>query len=88
MDGKVFFGADDLTHGEELWSSDGTTPGTAMVKDINPCESAYYRDSRPRFMTALEGRLFFAADDGTTGEELWVSDGTADGTELVKDIKP
>jgi len=36
----------------------------------------------------MNGRLFFAADDGMAGLELWTSDGTAAGTRLVKDIDP
>jgi ELWxxDGT repeat protein len=29
-----------------------------------------------------------AVDDGVTGNELWKTDGTADGTVMVKDINP
>ena len=32
--------------------------------------------------------MYFAADDGVNGEELWVTDGTGGGTQLVKDINP
>ena len=36
----------------------------------------------------MNGTLFFSANDGTNGNELWKSDGTAAGTVLVKDINP
>src|SRR5204863_136231 len=42
----------------------------------------------PRNQTVVRGTLYFTADDGVNGRELWKSDGTAAGTVLVKDINP
>jgi len=39
-------------------------------------------------LMGLNGTLFFAANNGTNGAELWRSDGTAGGTVLFKDINP
>jgi ELWxxDGT repeat protein len=44
--------------------------------------------TRPPHLTNVNGTLFFTADDGTDGRELWKSDGTAAGTVLAKDINP
>src|SRR5690606_13743945 len=37
---------------------------------------------------AFDGWMYFAADDGVHGRELWKTSGTAEGTFLVKDIWP
>ncbi|QGJ70710.1 Hypothetical protein PBC10988_24080 [Planctomycetales bacterium 10988] len=44
--------------------------------------------SYPGMFTEVSGSLFFRANDGTSGPELFVSDGTSAGTHLVKDINP
>ncbi|MBN2492892.1 MAG: hypothetical protein JXQ29_18730 [Planctomycetes bacterium] len=81
--------ADDGVHGGELWRSDGTTAGTTMIKDINPGNQGQpiYMDP-PTDLTVFKGRVYFSARDGIHGRELWVSDGTAAGTQMLKDIRP
>ncbi len=39
-------------------------------------------------LTAVNGTLFYKANDGIHGVELWKSDGTAGGNMMVKDIYP
>lgn len=82
----LFFTAEDNDHGYELWKSDGTEAGTVLVKDINTT-SVSFGSSRPSNLTNVDGRLFFTAEDGIHGDELWTSDGSAAGTVLVRDIR-
>jgi ELWxxDGT repeat protein len=42
----------------------------------------------PHHLTNVNGTLFFRANDGTKGRELWKSNGTSTGTVLVRDIRP
>ena len=87
VNGTLYFTANDGVHGVELWKSDGTAAGTMMVKDINPGSSTSFPSFFPQ-LTNINGTVYFEADDGAHGVELWKTDGTADGTVMVKDIDP
>ncbi|TLD68179.1 hypothetical protein FEM03_23995 [Phragmitibacter flavus] len=82
-----YFSASSEDHGHELWKTDGTAAGTVMVKDIYPgVANSFSFVYGPGVV--LDNTLYFIANDGINGEELWKSDGTADGTVMVKDILP
>jgi ELWxxDGT repeat protein len=93
LGGNVFFAAQDRTHGRQLWRSDGTTTGTTMLTDINPDGIARYGlgNSHPpgadaREVAAMNGRLFFSANDGFNGAQPWTSLGVSDGTQMIQRI--
>ena len=74
--------------GEELWRSDGTTAGTYILKNFLGSSSSY-----PSSITNAGGTIYFSAyyrptPTSENSRELYKSDGTADGTVFLKDIKP
>ncbi|MFN0012023.1 MAG: ELWxxDGT repeat protein [Phycisphaerales bacterium] len=87
----LLFSADNGVNGRELWVSNGTGAGTMLLKDINTTAGAsgirtdVSGGGGGRFRV-VGSTLFFAADSGTTGAELWKTDGTAVNTVLVKNI--
>jgi ELWxxDGT repeat protein len=82
---KFFFTAGTLNDGHELWISNGTLSGTTIVKDINPGTSNGIDSSRSSYLYTSNA-LFFPANNGINGLELWKSDGTSNGTIRVSDI--
>ena len=92
VNGIVFFTANDGNSGSysaELWRSNGTAAGTQLVKNINPHDiNPGTATPTPQNLTNVNGALFFSAFDGTHGVELWRSNGTAAGTQMVDDIDP
>ncbi|UQB69359.1 T9SS type A sorting domain-containing protein [Epilithonimonas zeae] len=84
--GKTFFGANG-GNGVELWMTDGTNEGTVLIKDINTFSPT--AGSSPNNFTEYNGKVYFSASDGaTSGTELWVTDGTEQGTHIFKDLIP
>ncbi|MEJ8848002.1 cadherin-like domain-containing protein [Variovorax rhizosphaerae] len=85
--GRVLLAATTASNGYELWTTDGTAAGTVLLKDINPGTASSF-PSPLSMGTLADGRVLLSANNGTTGAELWVTDGTAAGTVLLKDIDP
>jgi ELWxxDGT repeat protein len=88
LNNKLYFTANDGVNGKELWVSDGTENGTQLVKNIYPAGGNYSSSYDPRNLTLFKNKIYFTANDGVNGGELWVTDGTENGTKLVKDIIP
>jgi ELWxxDGT repeat protein len=82
FDGMLYMSAWTPTEGYELRKTDFSS--VTLVKDISPStgDGSYIMHSRGDML------LFRGSDGGGTGYELWKSDGTANGTVLVKDIFP
>ncbi len=63
-----------------------TNSGRATVRGWHVASErhlGWYRKFKPTLLTNVDGKLYFVANDGLAGEELWKSDGTAAGTQLV-----
>ncbi|PQJ80458.1 ELWxxDGT repeat protein [Polaribacter porphyrae] len=84
---KLIFYANTTEFGAELWISDGTADGTKLLKDINPGNQGSISTHAPNFVE-FQNKLFFRAYTETHGYELWVTDGTENGTKLFEDINP
>jgi ELWxxDGT repeat protein len=86
----VFFINRETSTSYELWTSDTTSAGTRPLKTFAKQISTSYpywpEIQSISEQTVLNGRLFFVADDGEHGKELWTSNGTPEGTVLLKDI--
>lgn len=90
VDDTLFFTADDGVRGRELWKTDGTAVGTTrltLLPDHHAGPDYYLPTQVPvRKLTRVGKTLYFVADDGDHGGELWSSNGTRSGTRLAADI--
>ncbi|MCY1019818.1 hypothetical protein [Pyxidicoccus sp. MSG2] len=85
--GRLAFAANFEDGSRALWTSDGTSAGTVAVRSF-PASPPPAINTHVAQLTPVGERLFFTVGEPVNGNELWVSDCTASGTRLVKDVTP
>lgn len=87
--GKLYFAAYDTDLGNGLWRTDGTPQGTEVIYNgVYPTTlSPYDITTRESVAPAeLNNVLYFGTENFPDSIELWRTDGTTEGTYLVKRI--
>ncbi len=80
LDDSLYFTYGDATMAPALWKLDGTTGGLSLVKSV---PAPTMTSASITSLTSVGGRLYFNGRnraDTNTGEDVYVSDGTAVGT--------
>jgi len=92
---KFVFAAGDGSGRSELWACDGSSTGTAVIHAFSPAQSGIppvlcvpfsSNSAAPNLFS--NNRFFVVGGSAATGDEMWISDGTAAGTQVLKDINP
>jgi ELWxxDGT repeat protein len=78
INNKLFFIGDDGTDKIEFWTSDGTADGTTVAFDM------FEDDAMILTTTKFKDQVFFSIRRTGIGWQLWKTDGTLNGTKLVK----
>lgn len=76
---KLILQATEPSRGVELFTSDGTTAGTVLLKDIVSGSAG----SNPRFFKNALGKVLFRAGSSGFNDSLYITDGTASGTKSL-----
>ena len=91
---KLYFAVnssnDNGSSEETFYVSDGTQEGTQVIEDIDSSFVYFLRSGVFRSFSSdsaeFNGKLYFRSEVSSGNGELYVTDGTAEGTKLVKDI--
>lgn len=80
----------ECVHGVAWWCSVHWLWGAAAesVKTFSPAEDPFGPRDALDELTVVGSQLFFVVGETASGNELWTSDGTSEGTRQVKDLTP
>lgn len=68
-----------FSYRSNLYVSDGTSEGTIKIPNVTLVNNQF---------TSLNNKVYFFGNSIQYGQELWSSDGTQNGTQIVKDLNP
>ena len=82
----------DQTLGQQLWTSDGTIAGTHVVSNLQVGPGmqsvASFSATVVTGSAPADWRDVFVTDDGVHGQQIWSTNGTSAGTELLATVDP
>lgn len=84
VDRTVVFMAETSQTGKELWISDGTPAGTFALPEIIPGPAS----GEPRDFVRVGPNVYFTADDGIHGRELWAFPTTITLAAVTETVSP
>lgn len=86
---KLVFTAFRPGIGWSMWATDGTEAGTVQINDVETANTSddYYYNWHNTYCV-VGSVLYFNATNTTHGSALWKTDGTAVGSQVVKNIAP
>lgn len=87
---KGYLTAWDPEFGSEVWVTDGSASGTRRLRETYPGDHPLGRGAVGGTLALVpdSGLVFFLADDGSRGVEVWRTDGTDAGTFSPRDVRP
>ena len=92
-DDKILFTANDATHGNELWMYNSSTPASAtnphlVIDLISGSDSSNPCGPEGDGLSTKDGVAVIFPYTTNYGREIWITDGTSQGTYLHTDIRP
>jgi ELWxxDGT repeat protein len=88
FNGEVLFEGTDASGAYGIWATNGTAPGTHELTNISGASSGGIiaaSTQNPDF-TVFNGEVLFSGEDANGDVDLWVTDGTAQGTHEITGI--
>jgi ELWxxDGT repeat protein len=79
-DGKLYFSANTLPYGRELWSSDGTSDGTRIVRDIDTRTRDSHTHTLPRPVVSGAYSYYLSQSSAADDRPVLLRTHRADGT--------